>query len=131
MFKVKVKVANPRDPQRSFEEDFWVDTGALYSLIPEDRLAEIGLVPHSTRLLTLADGRPQNVPFGQADFTVEGLKETNTCQVAFAPKGSLYLLGATTLEAFGVEVDPTGKRLKPMLAIIGGFLASRDRPVGE
>jgi hypothetical protein len=79
----------------------------------------------------LADGRPQKMLFGQADFTVPELKETITCQIVFAPKGSLYLLGATTLEAFGVEVDPTGKRLKPMLAIIGGFLASRDRPIGE
>ena len=42
----------------------------------------------------------------------------------FAPKGSLLLLGATALENFGVEVDPIEKKLKPILAIIGGFLAS-------
>jgi hypothetical protein len=34
------------------------------------------------------------------------------------------LLGATALENFGVEVDPINKRLKPILAVIGGFLAS-------
>ena len=41
----------------------------------------------------------------------------------FGPKGSLYLLGATALEAFGVEPDPVG-RLKPVPAVIGAFLAS-------
>jgi hypothetical protein len=29
------------------------------------------------------------------------------------------------LEAFGVDVDPAAKRLKPILGIIGGFLGSR------
>jgi hypothetical protein len=43
----------------------------------------------------------------------------------FGPPGSLYLLGATALETFGVDVDPVGKKLKPLAAVIGGFLASR------
>src|SRR5437870_9189481 len=34
MFQVRVKVSNPTDSSRFFEEDFWVDTGALYSFIP-------------------------------------------------------------------------------------------------
>jgi len=45
--------------------------------------------------------------------------------VIFAPKGSLFLLGATALENFGVDADPIQKKLKPILAIIGGFLASQ------
>jgi hypothetical protein len=63
---------------------------------------------------------------GEALFTLRELDETLTCPVVFAPKGSLYLLGATALENFGVDADPTTKRLKPILAIIGGFLASRE-----
>jgi hypothetical protein len=34
------------------------------------------------------------------------------------------LLGATALENFGVDVDRIEKRLKPILAVIGGFVAS-------
>jgi hypothetical protein len=45
--------------------------------------------------------------------------------VIFAPKGSLFLLGATALDNFGVEVDPIQKKLKPILAIIAGLLASQ------
>ncbi|MGH7819648.1 MAG: aspartyl protease family protein [Candidatus Binatia bacterium] len=124
MFQVRVKVANPADPTRSFEEDFWVDTGALYSFVPEDRLEAIGLTPVQSREV-LADGRRDRRLLGEARITVEGLDGALTCPILFAPKGSLYLLGATALETFGVDADPVGKRLKPVLAVIGGFLSSR------
>ena len=124
MFQVKVKIANPREPARSFEEDFWVDTGAIYSLVPEDRLQSIGLASIRERELVLADGRRGQHPMGEALFTIPELDETLTCPVVFAPKGSLYLLGATALENFGVDADPTARRLKPILGIIGGFRAS-------
>jgi hypothetical protein len=42
-------------------------------------------------------------------------------------KGSLFLLGSTALENFGVDADPIHKQLKPILAIIGGFLASQGQ----
>ena len=125
MFQVRVKIANPADPDRSFEEDFWVDTGALYTFVPEDRLMEIGLEPSGTRELVLADGRRDKRLFGEGRFTIAELGETLTCPVVFAPKDSLHLLGATALENFGVEADTTSKRLKPIFGIIGGFLASR------
>jgi hypothetical protein len=38
MFQIRVKVSNPTERSRFFEEDFWVDTGALYSYVPEGRL---------------------------------------------------------------------------------------------
>jgi len=126
MFKVAVKVTNPADQSRFFEEEFWVDTGAIYSFVPEDRLEGIGLTPLRTRDLILSDGRHDRRLMGEALFTLRELDETLTCPVVFAPKGSLYLLGATALENFGVDADPTTKRLKPILAIIGGFLASRE-----
>jgi len=125
MFKVRVAVANPNDPKRCFEEDFWVDTGALYSFIPEDRLREIGVDPLRTRELILADGRREQRLLGEARFTVPELGESLTCPVIFGPLGSLYLLGATALENFGVDADPVARRLKPVLAVIGGFPGSR------
>ena len=93
--------------------------------MPEDRLEEIGLTPLRSRDLILADGRHDRRLMGEALFTLPELDETLTCPVVFAPNGSLYLLGATALENFGVDVDPTTRRLKPILGIIGGFLASR------
>jgi predicted aspartyl protease len=126
MFKERVRVLNPGNPEQSFEEDFWVDTGALYSFIPEDRLQAIGVQPSRPRDLVLADGRHVQRLLGEARFHIPNLGETMTCPVIFAPPDSLYLLGATALENFGVDADPVNKRLKPILAVIGGFIASRE-----
>jgi predicted aspartyl protease len=122
MFQVAVRVANPRDPSRFFDEKFWVDTGALYSFVPEDRLHGIGIAPLRTRDVILADGRRDTRSLGEAVLTIHELQESLTCPVVFAPPGSLYLLGATALEIFGVEADPTTQRLKPITAVIGGSL---------
>jgi clan AA aspartic protease len=124
MFQVRVQVANPKEPTRFFEENFWVDTGALYTFVPEDRLNEIGIQPLRTRELILADGRRDRRLLGEAILTVSQLNESLTCPVIFAPKDSLYLLGATALENFGVQADPITQQLRPMAAVIGGFLAS-------
>jgi predicted aspartyl protease len=124
MFQVNVTVANPRDASRSFQEKFWVDTGALYTFIPEDRLSAIGITAIRARDLILADGRVERRMLGEAVLTVSDLDESLTCPVVFGPAGSLYLLGATALEIFGVEADPTTQQLKPIAAIIGGFLGS-------
>ena len=61
---------------------------------------------------------------GEARLSIDGLEGSLTCPIIFAPPGSLLLLGATALETFGVDVDPVARRLKPILAVIGGYLAS-------
>ncbi len=128
MFQVLVKVANPEAPERFFEENFWVDTGVLYSFIPQDRLQAIGIRPGHRRELILADGRRERRPLGEALFTLPELGETLTCPVIFAPKNSLYLLGATALETFGVEADPTEEKLRPIPGIIAGDQSSSLQP---
>src|ERR1051325_2760951 len=117
MFQVTVTVSNPYDRSRSFEERFWVDTGAFHTYIPEERLQEIGIAPESTRELILADGRTTRRLLGEARLTIAELNESATCKVIFAPPGSLYLLGATALENFAVEADPTSQQLKPIAVI--------------
>jgi predicted aspartyl protease len=124
MFQKRVKVSNLNNPALSFEEDFWVDTGALYSFVPEDYLLRIGVEPSGMRNLILADGRRESRLLGFCNFSIEGLEGNIPCPVIFAPKDSLFLLGATALENFGVDVDPVQKKLKPILAMIGGFLGS-------
>ena len=125
MFKVKVKVSNPADPKKFFEEDFWVDTGAMYTFIPEIRMKEIGIEPTSSREVILADGRRDRKLLGEALVTIPELNETLTNQIMFGPSDSLYLLGAMSMEVFAVEADPVQKKLKPIAAIIGGFRATR------
>ena len=111
MFQVSVRVENPSDSSRFFEEKFWIDDSALYTLVPEDRLREIGVTPSGARFHHL---------LGEAILTIPVLAESLTCPVLFAPPGSLYRLGATALANFGVQAD-----LKPVDVIIGTVLASR------
>lgn len=125
MFQVSVTVSNHADPKRQFTHDFWVDTGALYSFVPAPELEAIGIPPLRTRELIMADGCRDQRLLGEAYFSLGGSDETLTCPVIFGPPDSLYLLGATALEIFGVDVDPTQRKLKPILGIIGGYLASQ------
>ena len=125
MFKKNVIVSNTIDSSKRFEAEFWIDTGALYSFIPEDYLEKIGFEPSETRQLAFADGRVGHCPFGVVNFEIEGFKNKITCPVIAGTKGSMFLLGATTLENFGLEADPVNKKLNPILAIIGGFIASK------
>jgi hypothetical protein len=83
------------------------------------------------RELILADGRRDRRSPGEGVLTIPQLDESLTCAVVFAPADSLYLIGATALENFGVQADPTTQQLKPIASVIGGFLASaswQDRP---
>ena len=79
--------------------------------------------PHTVKPLEMSDRRS----LGEALLSIAELDETWTCPVVFAPIGSLYLLGATALENFGVEADPIEKRLKPIAAIIDGHLTLRSK----
>ncbi len=131
MFQVRVTVANPRSPERRFEDSFWVDTGALYSFAPEDRLRAIGIEPKFTRDFIFADVTKDRRLVGEAAFTVEGSDETITCMIVFGPPNSLLLLGATALENFGVSADPTTQKLRPITAVIGTALSSRSTPLAD
>ena len=67
MFKVRVEVGNCEHFQSgALSKTSGVDTGALYSFIPEDRLREIDVVPLHTRALIMADGRRTQRPFGES-----------------------------------------------------------------
>ena len=100
MIKKRVRVSNSKKPELSFEEEFWTDTGALYSFAPEDALDRIGVEPSATRRLVLADGRQESRLLGFCDFQIEGLEGRIPCPVIFAPKGSLFFVGSDGSQEF-------------------------------
>jgi predicted aspartyl protease len=118
MFQVQVTVSPTADATKSFTELFWVDTGAYHTCVPEDRLAAIGVTPVRTREFVLADGRRDRRLIGEVRLHIETLAEQATCQVVFGPPGSLYLLGASALEAFTVGLDPLAQKLTPIAVVI-------------
>ena len=49
-------IRNPAQPERTWEGEFLVDTGAMDCLVPQQHLEAIGLAPRSERVYSLADG---------------------------------------------------------------------------
>ena len=59
------------DGDRSLELEAMVDTGASFTIIPSILLQSIGIRPHRTVSMKLADGRPVEYPLGRAWITWE------------------------------------------------------------
>lgn len=87
-----------------------VDTGSTYTMLPSSLLTQMNVEERDKRELTLADGSEVSLGIGQARIAIDGM-EWN-CPIIFGPEGQ-YLLGATTLEIFGLMVDPVDERLIP------------------
>ena len=89
-----------------------VDTGATYSWVPSDILARLGVAPQFRRQLVTADGRVIERDMAETRVRLDG--DQRTTMVVFGDEGSTPLLGAYTLEGFGLAVDPLGKRVIPV-----------------
>jgi clan AA aspartic protease len=109
---VTVRVGNPADGGRAEDVTCLVDSGAVYSLIPETVLQKLGIKPHSSREFILADGQVVGRHLATATFEYEGRRGDSMVIVGEA--GDDPLLGATTLEGFGLVLDPFRRELRPM-----------------
>ena len=113
VFYQPVILANSEVPARRVELKLLVDTGATWTWIPEPILRGIGLTPAFTRRVKLADGRVVERNAAIALITIG--QETLPTLSLFGDEGSEPLLGAVTLEEFGLGVDPVGRTLIPVI----------------
>ncbi len=109
---VKLLVSNPLIPALARDLEFMVDSGAVYSVVPRITLESIGVAPDSSETFKLADLTRIEREVGQAAFTFEG--KTRVSPVVFGEEGDATLLGAMTLEALGLVLDPLRRELRPM-----------------
>jgi len=110
-FRETVIISNPEDSQ--FKElDLVVDTGATYTWIPEDYLNQLKVKPKFTRKLRLADGKIIERNAALININLKGEVLPTIC--IFGDPKSEPLLGAVTLEEFGLGVDPINKTLVPV-----------------
>jgi clan AA aspartic protease len=121
---VKVKVGNPANGHRQADVRCLVDSGAVYSLIPGEILASLQIEPHSTREFVLADGEVIQRRVATATFEYEG-RRGNSLVIVGEP-GDDPLLGATTLEGFGLVLDPFRRELRPMTLPLKTLTADRS-----
>ena len=109
--KVKGVVANPFERGKRLELEFLVDTGAMYTSLPESLLKQLEIVPMGKRSFLIASGERKEFLVGEAYIEVDGIGVTSL--VLYGSEGVPSLLGVTTLELLGLQVDPTTGKLKP------------------
>ena len=110
--RVKGVVSNLVDRSKCTQVEFIVDTGAMWTVIPAVVLRELDIQPRREARFKLANGQVSNFPVGDAYIEVEGITCATT--VIFGSEDAPALLGVTTLEQLGLEVDPVSGKLKPM-----------------
>jgi predicted aspartyl protease len=89
-----------------------VDSGAVYSLIPGVVLQNLAIEPHSTREFVMANGEIIQRQAATATFEYQGRRGDSL--VIMGEPGDDPLLGVTTLEAFGLMLDPFRRELRSM-----------------
>ncbi len=104
MTDVTLTIKHPTDLKKATEADFLVDSGAAFTVIPYRIVQKLGLQPNFSRQFTLADGRKIKRMIGSA--VVRFGNEEIATPVVLGEKGDSPLLGALTLEAFGLTLDP-------------------------
>ncbi|OGM21412.1 hypothetical protein A2863_00505 [Candidatus Woesebacteria bacterium RIFCSPHIGHO2_01_FULL_38_9b] len=104
-----LKIKNPRNPKKVYESRFLVDSGATYTVVPQNELNKLGIKPQGTGEFSLADGKVIKRKVGSALYEYKGIERA--APVMFGEKGDSELLGIFTLEALGLSLDPLKREL--------------------
>jgi len=110
-FHIPVEIGDTRGERWETVEAL-VDTGASYSWIPADILSRLGVLPSFRREFATADGRVIEREMAETFARYDG--EQHNTLVVVGDEGSMALLGAYTLEGFGLAADPVNRRLIPV-----------------
>ncbi len=125
---LEMGVGNPADPEVIRVVEFLVDSGAIYSVVPEPVLRELKIKPIAEQTFRLADGSKITRKKGVAIFRYGD--QVGGADVIFGEEGDSTLLGAFTLEALGLALDPLKRELRPLPMILAGYRSS-DRKHGS
>ena len=112
---MSLSVTNPKNGKKALQRRMLVDSGATYSVVPEDDLERLNIKPDSTQTFVLANGKEIKKSVGEARFTWKNTERT--APVVFGDKG-VYVLGATTLEVMGLVLDPVNRKLMKLPMIL-------------
>lgn len=114
-FRVPIEIGNVEGTR--FETvDALVDTGASYSRAPRALLKRLGVHPQERWPFRIADGSVVDYEVGQGLVRLAGRSRFTV--LVFGDEGQEPLLGAVTLEEFGLSVDPLHRRLVPVPALL-------------
>jgi len=109
---VELEIANVAQPKKTERVEFLVDSGAVYSVVPARVLKRLGIKPLGKETFRLANGEKIVRRKGGALFRYNG--RIGVADVIFGEKGDAVLLGALTLEALGLSLDPLKRELREL-----------------
>lgn len=109
---VEVEIGVPNDGNRWESLEFLVDSGAVYSVVPATVLERLGIRPVTEEVFRLANGDKITRRKGIAAFRLG--KRIGGADVVFGEPGDSNLLGALTLEALGLVLDPLKRELREL-----------------
>jgi predicted aspartyl protease len=113
---LEVEVGNPATPDTTERVEFLVDSGVIYSVVAVPILERLGISPITEQEFRLADGSKIVRKKGIALFRYG--QRVGGADVIFGEEGDSPLLGAFTLEALGLALDPLRRELKPLPMIL-------------
>jgi clan AA aspartic protease len=106
------KVSRSGRRRRPVPVRFLVDTGAVFTVLPETVWRAIGLKAERVAEFTLADGTAIRRDVSECRIQVGGRAATSP--VVLGGPTDAPLLGAVTLETLGLMVNPLTRELLPM-----------------
>src|ERR671936_1742042 len=112
LMQVSATVMRPDRRGKPLRVRFLVDTGAVYTVLPEGVWRALKLEATSRAEFGLADGSCVTRGVSECRFDIAG--RTATSPVVLGARGDAPLLGAVTLETLGLMIDPLTRRLLPM-----------------
>jgi predicted aspartyl protease len=119
-FFTEAQVAAPDRAERRDTVKLLVDSGSVYTWVSAALLRELGVQPTERRRIVTIEGRTTERGMAEILITLEGRTLHTLC--LFGEPSDLEVLGAYTLEGFGLAIDPIQRRLIP--AILYGAAAA-------
>jgi predicted aspartyl protease len=113
---LEIEVGNPAKPDVTEILEFLIDSGTIYSIVPTPILEKLGIRPLAEQGFGLANGtkivRKKVIALFKYGERIGG------ADAIFGEEGGSVLLGAFTLEAVGLVLDPLRRELKPLPMVL-------------
>src|SRR2546422_1301191 len=106
-----------RGPTGTERVQFLIDSGAMYSLLPDAVWRRIGLTANREERFSLADGTSVSRPVSECHFAL-AQRAGHAPVILGEPDDPEPLLGVVTLENLGLVFDPFHRTLHPMRMLL-------------
>jgi len=105
--------------KKAIDVDFLVDSGAIYTLLPERVWKKLNIKPYEELKFTLADSTVISRQISEVWLEYGG--RGRTVQVILGEPKDEALLGTLTLEALGLMLNPFTRELLPMKLMLAAI----------